>query len=138
MLAERDTTDRYLAAYLAERVGNEFEGRVAGVARFGLFVKLDETGADGLIPISRLGHEYWSHDPDTQTLMGDRSGRVIGLGMPVTVRLEEAVPVTGGLLFELLSVEDRAMPRGKSGPRKGGGKRKLTKSKIRRNRSRRA
>ena len=138
MLAERDTTDRYLAAYLAERVGNEFEGKVAGVARFGLFVKLNETGADGLIPISRLGREYWSHDPDTQTLMGDRSGRVIGLGMPVTVRLEEAVPVTGGLLFELLSVEDRAMPKGGTGPRKGGAKRKLTKSKIKRNRSRRA
>ena len=58
MMAERDTTDRYLAAYLADRVGSEFEGAVSGVARFGLFVKLDETGADGLVPISALGRSF--------------------------------------------------------------------------------
>ncbi|RED18505.1 Ribonuclease R [Pontivivens insulae] len=141
MLAERDTTDRYLAIYLADRVGAEFEGKVSGVARFGLFVKLDETGADGLIPISRLGREYWHHDPETNTLTAERSRRVIALGQHVTVRLSEAVPVTGGLLFELLSIEDKAMPRAPTGPRKGGPKRKLTKSrkaarKVSRNRRR--
>ena len=63
MMAERDTTDRYLAAYLADRVGSEFAGAIAGVARFGLFVKLDETGADGLVPISSLGREYFALRP---------------------------------------------------------------------------
>ena len=55
MVAERDTTDRYLASFMAERIGNEFSGRISGVARFGVFVKLDETGADGLVPIHSLG-----------------------------------------------------------------------------------
>ncbi|SDX83673.1 RNAse R [Albimonas donghaensis] len=114
MTAERDTNDRYLAAYLAERVGNEFEGRIAGVARFGLFVKLDETGADGLIPIASLGREWFRHDADAQTLTGEDSGRVIGLGQRVLVKLQEAAPVTGGLLLELLEVE------GESGPRPRG------------------
>ncbi|MEO1422540.1 MAG: ribonuclease R [Pseudomonadota bacterium] len=135
MLAERDTTDRYVAAYLSDRVGNEFAGKVSGVARFGLFVKLDETCADGLIPISRLGREYFHYDADSQTLTGERSRKVIGLGMPVTVRLEEAVPVTGGLLFELLSFDGQTMPRErlkKSAP----GRRLQNKSKIQRNRSR--
>ena len=107
MMAERDTTDRYLAAYLADRVGAEFEGTISGVARFGLFVKLDETGADGLVPISSLGSEYFRYDPDSQTLTGERSRRVIGLGQRVTVRLAEAAPITGGLLFELLEIEGR-------------------------------
>ncbi len=70
MAAERDTVDRYLAAYLQNRVGAEFEGRVSGVQRFGLFVKLDETGADGLVPVGSIGAEYWHHDRDAQTLMG--------------------------------------------------------------------
>ena len=112
MAAERDTVDRYLAAYLQGRVGAEFEGRVSGVQRFGLFVKLDETGADGLVPVGTLGAEYWHHDRDAQTLMGAESGRVLGLGQRVRVRLSEAVPVTGGLMFELLEIEGEAMRRG--------------------------
>ncbi|WP_208353911.1 ribonuclease R [Pseudaestuariivita rosea] len=129
MAAERDTTDRYLASYLSERVGNEFTGRISGIARFGVFVKLDETGADGMIPIRTLGREYFHHDAETQTLMGSDSGMVIGLGQRVTVRLAEAVPVTGGLELELLSLEDKAMPKG---PTRGRGKpvrRKVAKSK---------
>ena len=110
MMAERDTTDRYLAAFLSERVGSEFEGTVSGVARFGLFVKLDDTGADGLVPISSLGREFFLYDADSQTLTGERSRRVIGLGQRVMVRLAEAVPITGGLLFELLEVEGRKLP----------------------------
>ncbi|NSX54051.1 ribonuclease R [Parasulfitobacter algicola] len=119
MMAERDTTDRYLASYLSERVGNEFTGRISGIARFGVFVKLDETGADGLIPIRSLGREYFHHDAETQTLMGSDSGMVIGLGQRVTVRLSEAVPVTGGLTLELLSIEGDDMPKG---PARGRGK----------------
>ncbi|MBV1868004.1 MAG: ribonuclease R [Marinosulfonomonas sp.] len=117
MAAERDTTDRYLAAYLSERVGNEFPGRISGVARFGLFVKLDETGADGLIPIRTIGREYFKFDADTQTLTGSDSGVVFGIGQRVTVRLSEAVAMTGGLLLELLSVEGATVPRGSGGGR---------------------
>ncbi|MHC0052208.1 ribonuclease R [Actibacterium sp. D379-3] len=119
MAAERDTTDRYLAAYLSERVGNEFTGRISGIARFGVFVKLDETGADGLVPIRELGNEYFHHDREAQTLMGADSGLVIGIGQRVTVRLAEAVPVTGGLLLELLSIDGKTLPRG---PARGPGK----------------
>ena len=126
MAAERDTTDRYLASYLADRVGTEFAGRVSGIARFGLFVKLDETGADGLIPIRSLGREFFHYDPKSQTLMGADTGTEIGIGQRVTVRLAEAVPVTGGLMLELLEIEGKPMAagasarRGKSGARRPG------------------
>jgi ribonuclease R len=119
MAAERDTTDRYLAAYLSDRVGAEFTGRISGIARFGAFVKLDETGADGLLPMRSIGHEYFHYDAESQTLMGADSGLVIGIGDRVKVRLDEAVPVTGGLTLELLELEDRAMPRRPSRARKG-------------------
>ena len=112
MMAERDTNDRYLASYLSERVGSEFDGKISGIARFGLFVRLHETGADGLIPISTLGREYFHHDEKSQTLTGEKSRIVLKLGQPVTVRLAEAVPVTGGLMFELLTVDGKAMPKG--------------------------
>ncbi len=118
MMAERDTNDRYLAAFLSERVGEEFSGRISGIAKFGAFVRLDETGADGLIPMRALGREYWRFDRDTATLTGEDSGRVIGLGARVTVKLAEAAPVTGGLALELVSLEGRAAARGSS--RRGG------------------
>ncbi len=125
MAAERDTTDRYLAAYLADRVGSEFAGRISGVQRFGVFVKLDETGADGLIPIRELGREFFHYDAETQTLMGADTGMTVGIGQRVTVRLAEAIPVTGGLMLELLSIEGAALPqgswrRGRYQPRKPG------------------
>jgi ribonuclease R len=129
MAAERDTTDRYLAAWLSDRVGAEFTGRIAGVQRFGLFVTLDETGADGLIPIRSVGREFFHYDPATQTLMGADSGLVLGIGQRVRVRLAEAVPVTGGLTLELLEVEDRALPAGRRvaarPPRRGATARKV-------------
>jgi ribonuclease R len=131
MMAERDTTDRYLAAYLADRVGSEFTGSVAGIARFGLFVKLDETGADGLVPISSLGREYFRYDGDAQTLTGERSRRVIGLGQRATVRLAEAAPITGGLLFELLELEGTPVARTGRSERRAPPKRKLSRSRRR-------
>jgi len=112
MMAERDTNDRYLASFLSERVGSEFDGKISGIARFGMFVRLKETGADGLIPISTLGREYFHHDEQSQTLTGEKSRIVLKLGQPVTIRLAEAVPVTGGLMFELLSVDGKTMPKG--------------------------
>ncbi len=116
MMAERDTTDRYLAAYLSERVGSEFGGRISGIARFGAFVKLDETGADGLIPVRSLGREFFHFDRDAGTLMGADTGFTIGIGQRVTVRLTQATPVTGGLELELLTVDDKAPPRGGQDP----------------------
>ncbi len=117
MVAERDTTDRYLASYLSERIGTEFPARISGIARFGAFARLDETGADGLIPISSLGREYFVHDAEAQTITGERSRLQIGLGMRVLVRLAEAAPVTGGMAFELLEVEGKPLPRAGNGGR---------------------
>ncbi|WP_313348654.1 ribonuclease R [Paracoccus sp. (in: a-proteobacteria)] len=124
MAAERDTTDRYLAAYLADRVGAEFTGRVSGVQKFGAFVRLDETGADGLLPIREIGREYFHYDPNSQVLMGSETGLEIGIGQRVTVRLSEAVPLTGGLMLELLEVEGRPLPQGATGGRGKGPLRK--------------
>ena len=121
MVAERDTTDRYLASYLSERVGNEFSGRISGIARFGAFVKLDETGADGLLPMRSLGREYFHFDQDAGTLMGSDTGMMISVGQRVTVRLSEAVPVTGGIALELLTLEGDAISQGGKGGKRGRG-----------------
>ncbi|MES0828356.1 ribonuclease R [Ruegeria sp. SCP11] len=128
MMAERDTTDRYLAAYLSERVGNEFSGRISGIARFGAFVKMDETGADGLVPVRSLGREFFHFDREAGTLMGSDTGLIIAIGQRVTVRLTEATPVTGGLELELLSIDDQALPRGR-GPAKRSTRRKAVSTK---------
>ena len=128
MMAERDTTDRYLATYLADRVGAEFTGRISGVQRFGLFVKLDETGADGLVPIRSVGREFYHHDEASQTLTGSDTGQVIGIGQRVTVRLAEATPLTGGLTLELVSAAGTAPVQGRpSRDKYGPGKRRPTK-----------
>ncbi|SDX46220.1 RNAse R [Ruegeria halocynthiae] len=119
MMAERDTTDRYLAAFLSERVGNEFTGRISGIARFGAFVKMDETGADGLVPVRSLGREFFHFDREAGTLMGSDTGLIIAIGHRVTVRLTEATPVTGGLELELLSIDDQALPSGRGGSKRG-------------------
>jgi ribonuclease R len=119
MTAERDTTDRYLAAFLSDRIGAEMGGRISGIAKFGVFVKLDETGADAMIPIRTLGREYFHFDAESQTLMGSDTGLVIAMGMRVSVKLVEAAPVTGGLIVELIAIDDRNVPRG---PSRGRGK----------------
>lgn len=103
MLAERETTDRLIAAYLSDKVGGEFEARVSGVTRSGLFVRLKESGADGFIPISTLGDEYFHHDEVHHALVGEKSRRGYRLGDQVRVKLVEAVPMAGALRFEMLS-----------------------------------
>ncbi|MGH6985495.1 MAG: ribonuclease R [Caulobacteraceae bacterium] len=108
MAAERDAADRYVAAFLESRLGAVFAGRIVGVTRFGLFVRLAETGADGLIPIAALGSEYWIHEEGAHVLVGERSGAVWRLGAEVEVRLKEAAPLTGGLIFEMLSEPEPA------------------------------
>jgi ribonuclease R len=105
--AERSAVDRYTAAFLAERVGATFAGRINGVTRAGLFVTLAESGADGLVPISTLPNDYYDHDEKRHRLIGRRWGRVYTLGEAVSVRLAEANAVTGSLVFALLE-EGRA------------------------------
>ncbi|MEO0342788.1 MAG: ribonuclease R [Pseudomonadota bacterium] len=118
MLAERDTTDRYLAAFLSDRVGAEFSGRVSGIAKFGLFVKLDETGADGLVPMAYLGREYWRYNDRDKTLKGSDSGRLIAVGMPAEVRLADAAPIQGGLTLEVLTLDGKPLAKGPSARRR--------------------
>ncbi|MEE9347766.1 MAG: ribonuclease R [Robiginitomaculum sp.] len=116
MAAERDAKDRYIAAYLSDRVGAKFPARINGVTKFGLFVTLDETGADGLVPVRNLGHEYYVFDEKSRSLIGKESGGTYKFGARVTVRLVEAVPVTGGLTFEMLSKpEPGKRPEGQAG-----------------------
>jgi ribonuclease R len=107
MAAERDSVDRYVAAFMEDRVGAVFDGRIASVTRFGLFVRLKETGADGLLPIRSLGAEFFRHDEKRHALVGGRSGTTYRLGDIVRVRLAEAAPLTGGLRFELAGDEER-------------------------------
>jgi ribonuclease R len=112
MKAERETADRLIAHFLADRIGATFQGRISGVTRAGLFVKLSDTGADGLIPIRTLGTEYFNYDETRHALVGTRSGAMHRLGDVVDVRLVEAAPVAGALRFELLS-EGKVIPRGR-------------------------
>ncbi|SLN58252.1 ribonuclease R [Roseisalinus antarcticus] len=115
MTAERDTTDRYLAAFLADRIGAEMGGRISGIAKFGVFVRLDGSGADGMIPIRTLGNEFFHYDRDSQTLMGADTGTEIRLGQRVTVRLVEATPITGGLIVELIDLAGEPIPKSTRG-----------------------
>jgi ribonuclease R len=101
MVAERETMDRYVAAYLADQVGALVRCRVTGVQPFGFFATVEELGGDGLVPAATLGDEYYRYDEATQTLVGDESGETYALGQRLTLRLAEADPVTGALRFEL-------------------------------------
>jgi ribonuclease R len=103
MTAERETADRLIAHHLADRVGAVFEGHIGGVTRSGLFVTLDETGADGFVPAAILGRDYFRYREAEHALVGDETGEVYALGDRITVRLVEAAPVAGALRFEVLS-----------------------------------
>ncbi|MFE9083967.1 ribonuclease R [Brevundimonas sp. NPDC003935] len=134
MAAERDAMDRYIAAFLEDHVGATFSGRITGVTRFGLFIRLDETGADGLVPVSSLGNEYFTHDDRAHALIGERTGQRYTLGRRVEVRLAEATPVTGGLVLEMLSdpePRDPNAPAPRYGVRGRGGDRPPTRGKGR-------
>jgi ribonuclease R len=101
MAAERDSVDRYVAAYMQDRVGAVFDGRITGVTRFGLFLRLADTGAEGLLPMRSLGTDFFRHDEKRHALVGERTGKTYRLGDTLSVRLAEAAPLTGGLRFEL-------------------------------------
>lgn len=122
MAAERDTIDRLIAHFMADQVGSTFTGRIAGVNKAGLFVKLSETGADGFIPAATLGREYYYFDDANHALVAEKSGETYQLGLDVEVKLVEAAPVAGALRFEMLT-------KGRSG-KKGGKNRKTMKKRF--------
>ncbi|MCC7283550.1 MAG: VacB/RNase II family 3'-5' exoribonuclease [Acetobacteraceae bacterium] len=114
--AERDAMDRYMAAFMAHQVGETFDSRISGVTRFGIFVTITSSGASGLVPMRALPEDYWILDDSRHTLTGRHSRTVFALGQALPVRLVEANPVTGGLVF----AADLAMPPSRTG--KGTGK----------------
>jgi len=123
MAAERETADRLIAAYLADRIGARLQARVSGLVRTGLFVRLVETGADGFVPASSIGREYFYHDEARHALVGEDTGLAYHLVDPVEVRLVEAIPTAGALRFEMLSEGRSVRTRPKGAPRhndKGG------------------
>jgi len=99
--AERAALDRYRASLLGGAIGTTYQARITGVAPFGLFVTLPESGADGLVPVSSLPSDYYDHDARRHRLVGRRSERRFALGDAVTVRLVEADAVGGRLMFRL-------------------------------------
>jgi len=103
MAAERDTVDRLIAHHLADRIGDEFVGQISGVTKAGLFVSLQQFGADGFVPVSTLGLDYYIYDEAHRSLVGEKSGTGYRLGDQVEVRLAEAIPLAGALRFEMLS-----------------------------------
>jgi ribonuclease R len=111
MAAERDTVNRLVAHHLSGRIGQEFSGRVSGVTKSGLFIALPTYGADGFIPISTLGNEYFIYDEAHQALSGEKTGLGYQMGDPVDVKLVAAVPLAGALQFEMLS-EGKKLPAG--------------------------
>ncbi len=117
-LAERDAIDRYLAAYMADKVGENFAARISGVTRFGLFVTVAGSGASGLVPVRSLPDDFWQHDEREQMLTGRRTRLAFRLAQEVEVRLAEASPVTGSLVFHILQgTPDRRRDRQRKGER---------------------
>ncbi len=121
--AERDALDHYAARFLTDKIGASFDARVSGATRFGLFIALDQTGAEGLIPMRHLG-EYFRHDADRHRLIGTETGHTYGLGDSVRVRLVEADSVTGALRFELVDHDVPPHIRGREPKRSGRRRRK--------------
>jgi len=101
MEAERDTVDRYVAAFLADQVGQLVKCRISGVQPFGFFATVEDLGGDGLIFAKDLGREYFRYDEASKALVGDETGEIYRVGQRLTLRLAEANPVSGSLRFEL-------------------------------------
>ena len=101
MQAERETIDRYVAAYLSTRIGELVETRITGVQSFGFFATVEGLGGDGLVPVSTLGAERFHHDEASRSLVGEESGDRYTIGQRLTLRLVEANVASGALRFEL-------------------------------------
>ncbi|QQG36119.1 MAG: ribonuclease R [Micavibrio aeruginosavorus] len=110
MEAERAAVDRFTATWLAERTGGEFDGRITGVTRFGLFVTLEGIGADGIVPMRSLPDDFYDHDEHQHALIGRRSRRLYRLGASLRVRLKEADPLTGGMVFAVTNTDSADIP----------------------------
>ena len=110
MAAERETIDRLIAAFLSKHTGATFRGRIGGVVSAGLFVKLDDNGADGFVPVTTLGREYFVYDKARHALIGERSGDTYQMGDRLEVKLIEATPVSGGMRFEVVSEGKEGKP----------------------------
>ena len=122
MAAERDAKDRYIAAYLEDKIGAEFPARINGVTKFGLFITLDETGADGLITARSLGDEYFVFDEKKKSLIGADTGGTYRFGQKVNARLIECSPITGGMIFDMLTKPEKGpKPKRNKGNYQGGG-----------------
>ena len=119
MEAERNAVDRFTAAFLSDRIGAEFTGRITGVTRFGLFVELDESGADGIVPMKSLDDDFYVHDEKAHALIGRRRGKVYRLGAPVTVQLMEADGLTGSTVLKLADHQQGADIPGMAPPSAG-------------------
>ena len=100
MAAERETIDRYVAAWLSARVGEVFETRITGVQKFGFFATIIGLGGDGLVPVSTLGAERFNYDEKRSVLVGEQSGTEYAIGNRLRLKLAEANPLTGALKFE--------------------------------------
>ena len=135
MAAERDTVDRLVATYLAERKGEIFDARISGVTKSGLFVQLPAFGADGFVPVSSLSGDYYMFDDTTHALFGQRSGCGYQLADRVEVRLVEVAPMAGAMRFEMLS-EPKSLPGGKRSFHKGKKDRTATRGRASRSGSR--
>lgn len=101
MMAERSAVDRFTAAYLSDKIGAQFSGRITGVTRAGLFVELHETGADGFVPMRSLPDDYYIHDEHQHALIGRKSRRIYRMGAAVSVKIHEASGLTGSTIFML-------------------------------------
>ncbi|WP_082456478.1 ribonuclease R family protein [Novosphingobium sp. Leaf2] len=116
MEAERETIDRYVAAWLSSRVGEVFDTRITGVQKFGFFATIIGLGGDGLVPVSTLGDERFGYDEKAQVLVGEQSSTTYAVGQILRLRLAEANPLTGALKYELEEGNGRIEPRGRPQP----------------------
>lgn len=115
MAAERETIDRLICGFLADKVGDVFQAKISGLTRAGLFVKLADTGADGFVPAATIGGDFYRYEEGLQALVGARTGQTFRLGDPVVVTLVEVAPMAGALRFELMSDGRPGLARGGRG-----------------------
>src|SRR5690606_10621580 len=135
MAAERETVDRLIAGHLATRVDETFQGRISGVTKAGLFVQLPQYGADGFIPVSTLGDDYYMFDESARALFGERSREGYQLADPVEVRLVEIAPLAGAMRFEMIS-EPKPLPGSKQSHHKARRGRDQVRRAVKRGRAR--